>query len=71
MAQNLADPQYIANLSHHDILDKQTLVDDSILAEQKVLTYTDTLLSAVNTRPDPVNTFNDEVPVPHPCSTNV
>ena len=71
MAQNLADPQYIANLSHHDILDKQTLVDDGILAEQKVLTYTDTLLSAVNTRPDPVNTFNAEVPVPHPCSTNV
>lgn len=67
MAQKLADPQYTANLSEQDVLEKQDLVEAGILAELKVLKYADTLLCACNTRSDPVNPFNAEVPVPHPC----
>jgi hypothetical protein len=71
MAQKLADPQYTANLSEQDVQEKQDLVEAGILAELKVLKYADTLLCACNTRSDPVNPFNAEVPVPHPCSSNV
>jgi hypothetical protein len=70
MAQNLADPQYTANLSEQDVLEKQDLVEADILSELKVLKYADTLLCACNTRSDPVNPFNTEIPVPHPCSSN-
>ncbi len=71
MAQNLADPQYTANLSEQDVLEKQNLVEAGILAELEVLKYADTLLFAFNARSDPVNPLNAEVTVPHPCSSNV
>jgi hypothetical protein len=71
MVHNLADPQYTADLSEQDVLERQTLIDDGIFSEHKVLKYTDTLLSAVNTRSDLANPFNAEVPVSNPCPTNV
>ena len=70
-AANLEDSDYVANLSEKDIHEKRILVNEGLLSEQKVLDYTDTLLTAVNTRLDPVNPFNAEVPIPHSCSTNV
>jgi hypothetical protein len=69
MVHNLTDPQYTADLSEQDVLERQTLIDDGILSEHKVLKYTDTLLSAVNTRSDLANPFNAEVPVSNPCPT--
>lgn len=46
--------------------DLQKLVQEGIEAEQKVIAYTNTLLTANNTRIQPNQTTG--VPDPHPCS---
>jgi hypothetical protein len=54
-------------LSIEDYTKLSNLIERSIECEKIIIAYTDTLITAWNTR---LNTANQCVPNPHPCSLN-
>ncbi len=71
MADNLANDEYIAGKSHDELNRCRQIVTDGVSAEFRVLSYVDTLLTAMNTRDEPVNPIHAAVPDPHPCSKDI